>query len=311
MFLIDQLNLNHLRIFECVFRNANMTKSASELHLTQSGVSQHIKSLEEFLGIVLFDRVRHRLVPTAEAKLLYDKCVLGFSTLEETLLKITGKEAELYGTVTIGLPPEFGYNIAIPILSQFSINHELVTIKLKIAIASSMNDMLLEGEVDFAFVDDLAIDKRIQTERVYDEYIELCATPGYLKRHGKPKHDRAYYEKLDYVAYLENEPILRMWFKHHLPGKPPTLNCRAYMSDCHSVASMIKEGAGVGAVPSHMVAALKKAGYKISVLTGNGRALHNAVRLAIVPNRSRSLAAEAVLQHMKVGLAKQQARIKK
>ena len=45
--IINNLNLNHLLVFECVFRNGSMTAASKELHLTQSGVSQHMKSLED------------------------------------------------------------------------------------------------------------------------------------------------------------------------------------------------------------------------------------------------------------------------
>lgn len=68
--IIDRINLNHLRVFECVYRTKSMTIAAEELHLTQSGVSQHIRSLEESLDIRLFDRIKHKLVPTGEARQL-------------------------------------------------------------------------------------------------------------------------------------------------------------------------------------------------------------------------------------------------
>jgi len=57
--LIDQINLNQLRVFESVYRTKSMTHAARELHLTQSGVSQHIKALEDVLTLKLFDRIKH------------------------------------------------------------------------------------------------------------------------------------------------------------------------------------------------------------------------------------------------------------
>jgi DNA-binding transcriptional LysR family regulator len=42
--IIDHINLNHLRIFQSVYKTQSMTTAAGELHLTQSGVSQHIKA---------------------------------------------------------------------------------------------------------------------------------------------------------------------------------------------------------------------------------------------------------------------------
>ncbi|MCC6137911.1 MAG: LysR family transcriptional regulator, partial [Bdellovibrionaceae bacterium] len=58
--LLDQINMNYLRIFEAVYRTRSMTQAANELHLTQSGISQHIKSLEDTLDLQLFDRIKQK-----------------------------------------------------------------------------------------------------------------------------------------------------------------------------------------------------------------------------------------------------------
>src|SRR3546814_15709697 len=42
----------------------SFTKAAAELHLTQSAVSKQIALMEETLGLLLFQRVRQRLVLT-------------------------------------------------------------------------------------------------------------------------------------------------------------------------------------------------------------------------------------------------------
>ena len=44
--------------FETAARNLSFTKARAELHLTQSAVSRQIKSLEEWLGVPLFERIR-------------------------------------------------------------------------------------------------------------------------------------------------------------------------------------------------------------------------------------------------------------
>lgn len=49
--------LTWLRAFEAAARHLSFTAAASELHLTQSAVSQHVRSLETFLGKPMF--IRH------------------------------------------------------------------------------------------------------------------------------------------------------------------------------------------------------------------------------------------------------------
>lgn len=59
--------LNWLRAFEAAARHMSFTAAAVELHMTQSAVSQHIRSLESFLGKPLFDRRPRALSLTEDA----------------------------------------------------------------------------------------------------------------------------------------------------------------------------------------------------------------------------------------------------
>ncbi len=43
-------------------RHGNFTLAAAELNLTQSAVSRQIRTLEDQLGIALFERIRQRVV---------------------------------------------------------------------------------------------------------------------------------------------------------------------------------------------------------------------------------------------------------
>ena len=57
--------LNALRSFEAAARLGSFNKAAEELFVTPSAVSHQIKTLEEFLGIELFQRVKRRVELTA------------------------------------------------------------------------------------------------------------------------------------------------------------------------------------------------------------------------------------------------------
>lgn len=66
----DQTNalppLTWLRAFEATARHLSFTRAASELNLTQSAVSQHVRSLEGFLGRALFLRKTRALELTED-----------------------------------------------------------------------------------------------------------------------------------------------------------------------------------------------------------------------------------------------------
>ena len=53
--------LTWFRAFEAAARNLSFTAAAIEIGMTQSGVSQHVKSLESRLGVALFEDHRTAL----------------------------------------------------------------------------------------------------------------------------------------------------------------------------------------------------------------------------------------------------------
>ncbi len=60
--------LNTLRAFEAAARNLSFKTAATELGVTAGAVSQQIKKLEVSLGILLFRRLAHGLLLTAEGE---------------------------------------------------------------------------------------------------------------------------------------------------------------------------------------------------------------------------------------------------
>jgi LysR family glycine cleavage system transcriptional activator len=51
-----------LQAFECAARHGNFTRAAEELNLTQSAISRQISELEAQTGMLLFERIRRRVV---------------------------------------------------------------------------------------------------------------------------------------------------------------------------------------------------------------------------------------------------------
>ena len=56
------MHIKQLRSFLTVADSGSVTATAEQLHMTQSGVSRQIATLEDELGFLLFDRLRGRLV---------------------------------------------------------------------------------------------------------------------------------------------------------------------------------------------------------------------------------------------------------
>ncbi len=296
---IDNLNLNQVRIFECVYRTKSMTAAARELHLTQSGVSQHIRAFEDMLGAKLFDRINQRVVPTASASALYDNCQRSLQGLEEAFSELQAEKNQLAGRVYVGMPTEFGYNVVIPAVARFFEKYPGVRFHFRLGYGAEMNALLLRGEIDFAFVDEFAMDKKVKTAAAYDETLELVATPEYMKKSGTTGvQNRAYFEKLRYVDFSKDEQILRRWFKHHFDDDAWRLPVLSTIEDSQGVARLVLAGVGVGIFPGHLVRKLEKDGVKLHVFKGKGGHLKNTISIAQLRERSHSRSVLTALEFL-------------
>ena len=299
--LMDNLNLNHLRVFESVYRTRSMTQAASELHLTQSGISQHIKALEDSLNLKLFDRHKQKIVPTSVANTLFEKCTKGFTELERTLLYLTESHKQLIGQVKIGLPVEFGNNMVLPLISKFLNNYPKVRVDLNFGLANDMHRDLMDGVLDFAYLDGFFVNRNFNAEKVFDDIYELCASHEYIKKKGKASNTLTFYESLDYVDYLEGEPVIRMWLNHHLESnqvekfKP---NVRFTSQNPQSVYHMIANHLGVGVLPHHLLEHVDPKGEKIMRFEGKGESLLSPISCAYLASRTQSRPSEILMKYI-------------
>ncbi len=283
--IIDQINLNFLKVFLAVYRTRSMTKTAKELAMTQSGVSQNIKTLEDILGVSLFDRVKHRPLPTKAADILYERAKESLLGLENSLLQITGKKTEFDGTVAIGIPIEFGNNLILPLLVEIGKKHPRLNFKLRYGHSEEMNRLLLSGEIDIAYVDDYSFDSAIRTEKVHDEILELVVSNEYLPKIPS-KLTKEFFEELNYIDYLADAYVLRSWFKHHFKFSNLNLNIKASLMDVDGMSRMIVRGMGAGILPRHVVSKLKNRGHEIKAIPGPKTSMMNTISVARLKNRT-------------------------
>lgn len=67
-----------IEVFDAVMRTGHLTRAAERLHTSQPTVSRDIARLEQVLDMVLFERVRGRLRPTARALALHQEVTRSF-----------------------------------------------------------------------------------------------------------------------------------------------------------------------------------------------------------------------------------------
>jgi DNA-binding transcriptional LysR family regulator len=295
--IIDQISLTGLRVFTTVYRVKSMSLAAKELFMTQPGVSQHIRNIEDTLEIKLFDRLNRKLVPTSEAHKIFEEVVPILRLLESSLSSINQSEQYLTGNINFGMPIEFGNNVILPHLSSWAKENTEVQFHINYDHAARQVNQLLDGTLDFAITDSFTFPAQVEVENLAREEWILCASIEYAKKHKLT--EKSSYKKmkdLDYISYLENSPVIHQWFKHH-KNKTFDLKNRARLMDVQGVARLILEGVGLGILSRHMVRE-NNLQDKLVIFDGSGIPLYNEINLVKLKGKTMSLTCQSFMEYL-------------
>lgn len=175
------LPFSALRTFESVARLRGFNRAAEELGVTQSAVSQHVKSLEEWLGLRLLNRGSGRATATEEGARLATSVAAGFGDVAALCAELRQHGA---ANLTIGLSclPGFAFNWLFPRLINFDQRHPdyPVSIMTTGALANFTDD-----EADLAIRYGLGGYPGLHVEKLMSERLFPVCAPSLLQ-HGPP-----------------------------------------------------------------------------------------------------------------------------
>jgi LysR family cys regulon transcriptional activator len=168
------VNLQQLRIVrETVQRNFNLTEVANSLYTSQSGVSRHIKDLEDELGVELFIRRGKRLLgltePGQELIPIVERLLLDAKNIKRLAEQFSQSDR---GDLTIATTHTQARYALPPAVVKFKKEFPKVRLVLHQASPKEIVTMLLDGSADIG----------VATEAL-EENADVVAFPYYSWEH--------------------------------------------------------------------------------------------------------------------------------
>ena len=118
---LSQINLNSLRVAECVARHANFTRAAEESCITPSAVSQQVTKLEQQLEFKIFDRRKRSVAMTLEGEEFILSVREALDQIISTHNHLSNRE---HGNLLkISVLPTFAMRWLLPRLNNFQKKH--------------------------------------------------------------------------------------------------------------------------------------------------------------------------------------------
>ncbi|RJX35515.1 MAG: LysR family transcriptional regulator [Desulfarculus sp.] len=173
------MDLRRLEVFAKVFECRSFSRAAEEVYLSQPTVSGHIKSLEEELGVRLFDRLGREILPTRSADLLYEYAQRILALVLEAQRAMDAFLGRLRGELVVGGSTIPGQYVLPAFIGRFRLLHPEVKVTLKIGDTRQMVEQVLSGELEAGLVGATMEEERLSFTPLMDDYLCLAAWPGH------------------------------------------------------------------------------------------------------------------------------------
>jgi DNA-binding transcriptional LysR family regulator len=148
---IQHVSLRQLRVFEAAAASRSFSKAAEHLHLTQPGVSMHIKELETSAGLPLFDRVGKKIFITEAGQELLHRAreiTRALKDAEDVLDALKGLRR---GRINLAVVSTAKYFVP-RLLAQFGKDYPTLEIRLVVSNRNTIIEQLMANEVDLAIM---------------------------------------------------------------------------------------------------------------------------------------------------------------
>lgn len=142
-----------MRVFRSVAHHLNFSRAAEQLLLTQPAVTQQIKTLEDELGVPLFDRRGGRiaLTPGGNALLPFADQMKVLS--EEAIAAVADASGQQAGELALGASQTIGQYLLPNLIANFLIHQPKIRVTARSGNSDAMLQALMTREIHLALVE--------------------------------------------------------------------------------------------------------------------------------------------------------------
>lgn len=237
------MDLKQLKYFITVADEGSITAGAKKLFLSQPPLSTQLKSLEEELGCVLFERGSRHITLTEPGKTLYSyaKTILDISRVAKEEVSSAADPAR--GTIRIGMVSSLVCNRALHWVSAFSKNNPGIDFEITEGNTYQLLEQLESGTIHFALIRTPYARNRVEHFRIATDRMVAVGVPTFFEKKGTVSLEEIVRSPL--IVYRRWEATL----KNKFAEKELKSNIHILADDSRTVVKAAEMGLGVAIVP--------------------------------------------------------------
>ncbi len=285
-----EMDIQTLKIFCDVIKLRGFTQAAAANSLTQSAVSQRLKTLEKKFGALLIERHGADLHLTPAGEVVHNgakRILADLREIEERLQEIGGQTD---GTVRVAAIYSVGLYELNPFVKRFLRNHPDIKVQFEFSRANKIYEELINGSIDLGIVANPVNKPQLRSIPFReDDLVVICAPDHPFTQNGNSISVKKL-ESQPFIAFQRDIPtrkLLAELFKQH----GICVNVRAEFDNIELIKRAVEIGLGISVVPSTTVNTEVQAGLlkalslsegpvrrPIAVLYRRGRPVSSAVK---------------------------------
>ena len=200
-------DLRQMRYVVAVARERNFTRAAEELHVAQQALSQQVRTVEEMLGVQLFDRAARPVKLTAAGEVFVQEAKRALSVSQRVFERTSAAARGELGTIRLAYTFAIAYETLPVLLEAFAEDTPQVKVTSREMFGADMVFYLREDKVDVALTPRLELGDDLAREAIRREPL-IVALPE--------RHHLASATQID-LAALRDE-VFQGWPAAASPG---------------------------------------------------------------------------------------------
>lgn len=258
---IGQISRNHwfsimdrltsMAVFVKAVELGSFAAAATALGLSGPMVGKHVRFLEDRLGVRLINRTTRRQRLTEFGRAYYERCRTILAEADAADGLAADQRSEPRGTLRVTMPVLFGRRCVAPVL--YGLAQRYPALELELSFTDRVVDLAEDG-CDLAIrTGTLEGGIDVIARRLASQHMVVCASPAYLKKHGRPRRleDLARHHAIVYSRSRRVPPWL-----FPCDGQAPveiTPRTRLRFDDLDAIADAAAAGMGLAWLPYWLI----------------------------------------------------------
>jgi len=193
--------------FVAVVENQSFSTAANKLGVAKSMLSRRVSDLEKRLGVQLMQRTTRTLSLTDTGRHFYQRAVSLLADLNDAEEMVTDAQCSLSGKIKLAAGVGIGIGQLSKPIAEFMLQHP--EIEIAVDLNDRQVDLIAEG-FDLAVRIGQMQDSNLIARKLASVHFAICASPGYIEKHGEPRHPSELSEH-QVMAY-SNMQVGKQWF---------------------------------------------------------------------------------------------------